>query len=39
MYGGRKGGVDMKEEEKFEREKIKLVLFVYSFYWVQSIEL
>jgi hypothetical protein len=40
VYGGRKGGVEKKEEEKkFEREKTKLVLFVCSLCLVQSVEL
>ena len=39
MYGGKKGGVEKKEEKKFEREKTKLVLFVCSFCLVQSVEL
>ena len=39
VYGGEKGGVEKKEERKFEREKTKLVLFVCSFCLVQSIEL
>ena len=34
-----KGGVEKKEEKKFEREKTKLVLFVCSFCLVQSVEL
>jgi hypothetical protein len=36
---GRKKGMKKKEEKKFEREKSKLVLFIYSFYLVQSVEL
>ena len=39
MYGGKKGGVEKKEEKKFEREKTKLVLFVCSLYLVYSGEL
>ena len=41
MYGGRKGGVEKKEEKKkkIEREKTKLVLFVCSLCLVQSVEL
>ena len=39
MYGGKKRGVEKKEEKKFEREKIKLVLFIYSLCLVQSVEL
>jgi hypothetical protein len=40
VYGGKKGGVEKKEEKKkFEREKAKLVLFVCSYYLVQSVEL
>ena len=30
VYGGKKRGVQKKEEKNFEREKTKLVLFVYS---------
>ena len=30
VYGGKKGRVEKKEEKKIEREKTKLVLFVYS---------
>jgi 16S rRNA U1498 N3-methylase RsmE len=33
VYGGKEGGVEKKEEKKFEREKIKLVLFVCSLCW------
>ena len=36
---GKKGEWKKKEEKKIEREKTKLVLFVYSFYLVQSVEL
>ena len=36
-YGGKKGGVEKKK--KIEREKTKLVLFVYSLCLVQNIEL
>ena len=39
VYGGKKRGVEKKEEKKFEREKTKLVLFVCSLCLVQSIEL
>ena len=39
MYGGKKGGVEKKEEKKFERKKTKLVLFVCSLCFVQSVEL
>ena len=39
MYGGKKGGVEKKEEKKNWKEKIKLVLFVCSLCLVQSIEL
>ena len=28
VYGGKKGGVEKKEEKKFERKKTKLILFV-----------
>ena len=38
VYGGKKGGVK-KKEKKIEREKTKLVLFVYSLYLVQSVKL
>ena len=34
-----KGEWKKKEEKKIEKEKTKLVLFVYSFYLVQSVEL
>ena len=34
VYGGKKKGVEKKKEKKFEREKTKLVLFVYSLYLV-----
>jgi flavin-dependent dehydrogenase len=36
---GKKGGVEKKEEEKFERQKTKLFLFVCSLCLVQSVEL
>jgi hypothetical protein len=36
---GKKGEWKKKEEKKIEREKTKLVLFVCSFYLVQSVEL
>jgi hypothetical protein len=36
---GKKWGVEKKEENKFEREKTKLILFVCSLCLVQSIEL
>ena len=36
---GKKGEWKKKEEKKIEREKTKLVLFLCSFYLVQSIEL
>ena len=36
---GKKGGVEKKEEKKFEREKTKLVLFICSLCLVQSVEL
>jgi hypothetical protein len=39
VYGGKKRGVEKKEEKNFEREKIKLVLFVCSLCLVQSIKL
>jgi hypothetical protein len=39
VYGGKKGGVEKKEEKKFERKKTKLVLFVCSLCLVQSVEL
>ena len=39
VYGGKKRGVEKKEEKKFEREKTKLVLFVCSLCLVQSVEL
>jgi hypothetical protein len=39
VYGGKKGGVEKKEKKNFEREKTKLVLFVYSLCLVQSVEL
>jgi hypothetical protein len=39
VYGGKKRGVEKKEEKKFEREKTKLVLFVCSLCLVQSIKL
>jgi hypothetical protein len=39
VYSGKKGGVEKKEEKKFEREKTKLVLFVCSLCLVQSVEL
>jgi hypothetical protein len=39
VYGGKKGGVEKKEEKKFEREKTKLVLFVCSLCLVQCVEL
>ena len=35
MYGGKKGGVEKKEE----REKTKLVLFICSLCLVQSVKL
>ena len=40
VYGGKKGGMEKKEERKFEREKTKLVLFVCSLVWckVQNCE-
>ena len=38
MYGGKKKGVEKKEEKKFEKEKTKLVLFVCSLCLVQSVE-
>jgi hypothetical protein len=37
--GGKKGGVEKKKEEKFEREKTKIILFVCSLCLVQSVEL
>ena len=39
VYGGKKMGVEKKEEKEFEREKTKLVLFVCSFCLMQSVEL
>ena len=39
MYGGKKGGVETKEEKKIERKKTKLVLFVCSLCLVQSVKL
>jgi hypothetical protein len=39
VYGGKKWRVEKKEEKKFEREKIKLVLFVCSLCLVQSVKL
>jgi hypothetical protein len=39
VYSGKKGGVEKKEEKKFEREKTKLVLFVCSLCLVQSVVL
>ena len=30
VYGGKKGGVEKKEEKKFEKEKTKLDLFICS---------
>ena len=39
VYGGKKGEWKKKEENKIEREKTKLVLFVCSLYLVQSVEL
>jgi hypothetical protein len=39
VYGEKKGGVEKKEEKKFEREKTKLVLFVCSLCLVQNVEL
>jgi hypothetical protein len=40
VYGGKKWGVEKKEEKKkIEKEKTKLVLFVCSFCVVQSVEL
>jgi hypothetical protein len=40
VYGGKKGRVEKeRRKKKIEREKTKLVLFVYSFYLVKSVEL
>jgi hypothetical protein len=39
VYGGKKWEVEKKEEKKIEREKTKLVLFVYLLCLVQSLEL
>jgi hypothetical protein len=39
VYGGKKWGVEKKEEKKIEKETTKLVLFVCSFCLVQSVEL
>ena len=39
VYGGKKGGMEKKEEKKIEREKTKLVLFICSLCLVQSVEL
>ena len=36
---GKKGEWKHKEEKKIERKKTKFVLFVYSLYLVQSVEL
>ena len=39
VYGGKKERVEKERRKKIEREKTKLVLFVCSFYLVQSVEL
>ena len=39
VYGGKKWEVEKKEEKKIEREKTKLVLFVYLLCLVQNVEL